>query len=65
MRQGQLNDAIFQVAALITAIIFVHAIYVALIRPSAELVQEQQNFLQENDENFVPERSIFIILKDY
>ena len=29
MRQGQLNDAIFQVAALITAIIFVHAINAA------------------------------------
>ena len=52
MRQGQLNDAIFQVAALIPSIIFVHAIYVALISPSADLVKDAQHFLNTHEEMF-------------
>ncbi|MEC9223298.1 MAG: MotA/TolQ/ExbB proton channel family protein, partial [Pseudomonadota bacterium] len=36
-----------------------------MIRPNAELIQEQQNVLQQTDENFVPERSVFIILRDF
>jgi biopolymer transport protein ExbB/TolQ len=65
MKQGSLHEALFQVAALILAVIIVHATYVTVIRPNAELIQEQQNLLQQTDENFVPERSVFIILRDF
>ena len=65
MKQSLLSAALYQVAALIIAIIVVHATYVAVIRPNAELLQEQQNVLQKTDENFVPERSVYIILRDY
>ena len=64
MKQGSLNEALFQFGALILAGILVHATYVTVIRPNAELIQEQQNLLQQTDENFVPERSVFIILRD-
>jgi len=65
MKQGSLYETFFQVAALIFAIIMVHATYVTVIRPNADLIQEQQNLLQQTDENFVPERSVFIILRDF
>ena len=65
MKQGSLYEALFQFGALILAGIIDHATYVTLIRPNAELIQEQQNVLQQTDENFVPERSVFIILRDF
>ena len=65
MKQGLLSEALYQLCALIIAVIVVHAAYVAVIRPNADLIQEQQNILQQTDENFVPERSVYIILKDF
>lgn len=65
MKQGSLHETLFQIGTLIFAVIIVHATYVTLIRPNAELIQEQQNQLQQVDENFVPERSVFIILRDF
>tara|TARA_B110000858_G_scaffold198464_1_gene265354 strand:+ start:23012 stop:23827 length:816 start_codon:yes stop_codon:yes gene_type:complete len=65
MKQRLLSEALYQVAALIIAVIVVHAAYVAVIRPSADLIQQQQSVLQETDPDFVPERSIYIILRDF
>lgn len=65
MKQGSLYETLFQIGTLIFAVIIVHATYVTVIRPSAELIQEQQNVMQQTDENFVPERSVFIILRDF
>ena len=65
MKQGSLYEALFQFGALIFVVIIVHATYVTVIRPNADLIQEQQQLLQQQDENFVPERSVFIILRDF
>ena len=65
MKQRLLSEALYQVAALIIAVIVVHAAYVAVIRPNADLIQEQQNVLQQTDPNFVPERSVYIIMRDF
>ena len=65
MKQRLLSEALYQVAALIIAVIVVHAAYVAVIRPNADLIQQQQNVLQETDPNFEPERSVYIILRDF
>lgn len=65
MKQKLLSEALYQIGALIIAIIVVHTVYVAVIRPSAEVIQEQQNVLQKADSTFVPERSVYIILKDF
>ena len=64
MRNGTLNQTLYQLAALITAVIIVHAAYVAIIRPNAEFIQEQQNQLQQADPDYVPERSVYIILRN-
>ena len=65
MRQGLLNGAIFQIAALITAVIIVHTAYVAVIRPNAEIVAQQQEYLQQTDPNYTPERSFYVVLRDF
>ena len=64
MKQKYLSEVIYQLFALIIVIIVVHAIYVAVIRPNAEIIQEQQTAMQEADETFVPDRSVYIILRD-
>ncbi len=65
MKQGLLWELFYQIVALVIAVIIVHSVYVTVIRPNAEVVQEQQTFLQQNDESYIPERSIYIILKDF
>ena len=65
MRQGLLNGAIFQVAALITSVIIVHMAYVAVIRPNAEIVAQQQEYLQQTDPDYMPERSFYVVLRDF
>lgn len=65
MKQGLLWDLIYQIAALLLAILMVHIVYVTIVRPNAEIIQEQQTYLQQNDENYVPERSVYVILKDF
>lgn len=65
MRQGLLNGAIFQVAALITSVIIVHMAYVAVIRPNAEIVAQQQEYLQQTDPDYAPERSFYVVLRDF
>ena len=65
MKQGSMYEGLFQVAALILVIIIVHGTYVTVIRPNADLIQEQQALMQEQNPELVPERSVFIILRNY
>ncbi len=65
MRQGSLYETFFQLVALVAAVIAVHAAYVTVIRPAAEEVQARQTLMQQTDAEYVPERSVFIILKDF
>jgi biopolymer transport protein ExbB/TolQ len=65
MKQGLLSEMIYQGMSLIIAVIVVHAAYVAVIRPNAEAVQAIQSELQQTDEDYVPERSIYVIMKDF
>lgn len=64
MKQNYLSEVIYQIFALIVVVILVHATYVAVIRPNADFIQQQQTALQELDESYVAERSMYIILRD-
>ena len=64
MKQNYLSEVIYQIFALIVVVILVHATYVAVIRPNADFIQQQQTALQEVDESYVAERSLYIILRD-
>lgn len=65
MKQKYLSEVIYQIFALIIVIIVVHAVYVAVIRPNADIVVQQQTAMQEADNSYVPPQSIYIVLRDF
>lgn len=64
-QQGIISDFIYQVFALIISVIVVHAVYVAVIRPEADSIMAQQAALQEADPEYVGERNLYVVLRDY
>jgi biopolymer transport protein ExbB/TolQ len=58
-------EFVFQLFALIIAIIVVHAFYVSVVRPNAVEVIEEQNMLAEANPDFVRERSVWVLIKDF
>ncbi len=65
MKQGSLYETFIQLAALVFAFIVVQATYTTVIRPVAADIQANQAEQQQVNEDFVPERSVFVILKDF
>lgn len=65
MKHRQSSEFLFQLFALLISLIIVHAIYVGVIRPNAEAILEVQIELQSSGEAFVPERSLYTVVKDY
>ena len=58
-------ELIYQIFSLLIIIIIVHAAYVAVIRPNAEAELEQQAMQINVDKNYVPKRSLYILIRDY
>ena len=65
MKHNPVNDFIYQVIALFLAIIIVHAVYVAVIRPKAEAILEEQQARQAAGEVYEIERSVYTVVKDF
>jgi biopolymer transport protein ExbB/TolQ len=65
MKKDFPTEFVYQVFSLLIAIIVVHAIYVAIIRPDAHAFMEQQSEIMQTDPSYVPERSLAVIVKDY
>mgnify|MGYP003700339267 CR=1 FL=1 len=59
------QEFIFQLFALIIALILVHGLYVTLIRPAASAQLEAQLEREAAGEPYVAERSFYIVVKDY
>jgi biopolymer transport protein ExbB/TolQ len=57
-------EFVYELFSLLAAIILVHAIYVTLIRPLAAADLEQQAIRIEQEENYVPERSVYVVIRD-
>ncbi|MDO8862625.1 MotA/TolQ/ExbB proton channel family protein [Haliea sp. E1-2-M8] len=55
----------YQLFALLIAIIVVHALYVGVIRPSADTQLQEQMALQASGADFVPKRTIAVVIRDY
>lgn len=65
MRRTFFNEFLYQVFALIVAIIIVHTFYVTQVRPRAtEILAEQAVRLQE-DVGYTPDRSPWVLIRDY
>jgi hypothetical protein len=57
-------EFVYQLFALIIAIIVVHAFYVSVVRPNAAETIIEQNMLAEADPDYVRERSVWVLVKD-
>jgi biopolymer transport protein ExbB/TolQ len=57
-------EFVFQLFALIIAIIVVHAFYVSVVRPTAAEIIELQNMQAKENPDFVRERSPWVLVKD-
>jgi len=65
MKRGLRGEFVYQVFSLLVAFILVHAVYVSVIRPNAVVhLQAEQARLQQDD-NYVEQRSLYVVLRDY
>jgi len=58
-------EFVFQLFALIIAIIVVHAFYVSVVRPNAAQIIEEQNVAAAADPDYVRERRVAVLIKDF
>lgn len=65
MKHQLSSEFIFQLFALLISIIIVHAIYVGVIRPNANAHLQQQIERQAAGDDFVPERTLSVVIRDY
>lgn len=65
MKHSQSNDFLYQLFALLIAVILVHALYVILIRPQAAAILEDRLAQEAAGELVVVERSMYVVVKDY
>lgn len=65
MRKALTIEFVYQVFALLLAVILVHAAYVSVIRPRAEAVLAENKALLAADKDAELKRSGYVILRDY
>ncbi|MEC9247910.1 MAG: MotA/TolQ/ExbB proton channel family protein [Pseudomonadota bacterium] len=65
MKQNLAKEFFFQIIALLVAIIVIHAAYVAIVRPQANAILEEQRELQTEGVAYDMEKSLFVTIKDY
>ena len=65
MKPNSGSEFIYQLFALILSFIIVHAIYVAVIRPNADAILQEQLERQAAGEAYVVQRSPYIVMRDY
>ncbi len=58
-------EFVYQVFSLIIAFIIVHAVYVAVVRPSADRFLEQEFAQMKANPQYVPRRSIHVLVRDF
>ena len=58
-------ELVYQVVALIVAIILVHLVYITVIRPNAEAIEAAQAERVAQGEEYIQDRSLYVVLKDF
>ncbi|MCY3812278.1 MAG: MotA/TolQ/ExbB proton channel family protein [Gammaproteobacteria bacterium] len=58
-------EFIYQIIALVVAVIVVHLAYVTVVRPNADAILETQAAQAAIEADYVPERSLYVVLRDY
>jgi biopolymer transport protein ExbB/TolQ len=58
-------EFVYQVAALVIALVIVHLAYITVIRPNADAILAAQAELAARGEPYVQDRSLYVVLRDY
>ena len=58
-------EFVYQLFALAIAIVIVHGFYVSVVRPNAAEIIAEQNLAAKQDPDFVRERSVWVLVKDF
>jgi len=59
------KEFLYSLGSLLAAIVVIHAVWTAWVRPSAQAVVAVQAEAMRKDPNYVPQRSMFVIMKDW
>ena len=59
------SELTYQVFSLLLIMIVVHTAYVTVIRPNAEAELEYQAAQINLDQDYVPKRSVYVLVRDY
>ena len=65
MRRNDSVDFVFQLASLVIALIIVHAVYVTVVRPKADVFMAEQSARMAADPEYIQERSVWVIVRDF
>jgi len=65
MKKAYPAEFVYQSLSLVVAMIIVHAVYVLVIRPQADVILAEQQAMMEVDDNYVQERSVYVIIRDF
>ncbi len=58
-------EFVYQVIALVLAVIIVHLVYVTIVRPNADAILQAQAEQAAAGGEFVSDRSLYVVLRDY
>jgi len=59
------NELLYSLFAFIIIAIAVHTVYVTVVRPRAATVLAEQRAAMQKDPNYVAQRSVYVVLKDW
>ncbi len=65
MKKSYPVEFVYQLASLIIAMIVVHAVYVAVVRPQADAILAEQAVRMQTEADYVQERSLVVIVRDF
>jgi len=65
MHRAWPGEFLYQLVSLIVAAIAVHAVYVTVVRPRADLILAEQAVAMQSDPGYVAERSAWVIVRDF
>ena len=65
MQNKLTTEFFYQLFALLFSLIVIHTLYVAIVRPNAEATLAVQLERQALGEQFVPKRSVYVVMRDY
>jgi biopolymer transport protein ExbB/TolQ len=65
MNQTFSRESVFQMFALVIAVIVVHAVYVAVIYPNADAILAQQFAAMRQDPNYIAPATLYVTIKDF